>query len=320
MPRDYLHNRADFADLIRIVAADPVVTDGKPIDPALVEKDYWIMHCLYGLQQLKMRFELKGGTSLSKGFGIINRFSEDIDIRIEPPEGRNVATGVNQSSPAQVASRKAFYDWLADTIRIDGIDTVARDTAFDDEKYRSGGIRLNYRNAMGSLAGLKDGVLLEVGFDDVTPNQSRDISSWAYDYAAPTVEIIDNRAMAVACYDPGYTLVEKLQTISTKFRKQQADGAFPANFMRHYYDVYCLLQRPEVQAFIGTGAYKAHKKKRFRSGDNPVIAENDAFLLSNAETRAAYEAAYSETRTLYYRDQPTFAAILAAISAATPRL
>jgi hypothetical protein len=33
------------------------------------------------------------------------------------------------------------------------------------------------------------------------------------------VEIIDNRAKAVACCDPGYTLVEKLQTISTKFRK-----------------------------------------------------------------------------------------------------
>jgi predicted nucleotidyltransferase component of viral defense system len=38
-----------------------------------------------------MTFELKGGTSLSMGFQIIDRFSEDIDIRIEPPgahEGR----------------------------------------------------------------------------------------------------------------------------------------------------------------------------------------------------------------------------------------
>jgi len=320
MPRDYLHNRADFADLIRIVATDPVVTAGKPIDPILVEKDYWIMHCLYGLQQLGLQFELKGGTSLSKGFGIINRFSEDIDIRIEPPEGRDVATGGNQTSTAQTASRKAFYDWLVETIHIDGIDSVVRDTAFDDEKFRSGGIRLNYRNALGSLAGLKDGILLEVGFDDVTPNAKRDISSWAYDFAVAKVEIIDNRAMAVACYAPGYTLVEKLQTISTKFRRQQADGAFPANFMRHYYDVYCLLQQPEVQAFIGTEAYLAHKKKRFRSSDNPVIAENDAFLLSNAKTRGAYEAAYSETRALYYRDQPSFAAILAAISAAAPSL
>ena len=61
MPADYLHNHPQFADLIRIVAAE------KGIDPALVEKDYWIMHSLYGLQQLGLTFELKGGTSLSQG-------------------------------------------------------------------------------------------------------------------------------------------------------------------------------------------------------------------------------------------------------------
>jgi hypothetical protein len=66
------------------------------------------------------------------------------------------------------------------------------------------------------------------------------------------VEIIDNRAKGVACDHPGYTLVEKLQTISTKYRKQQKDGSMPVDFVRHYYDVSSLLQRPAVQAFIGT--------------------------------------------------------------------
>src|SRR6266851_5235392 len=109
---DYLHDHAQFTDLIRIVAQQ------KGVDPALVEKDYWIMHCLYGLHRLGLRFELKGGTSLSKGFQIINRFSEDIDIRIEPPPERDVKTGRNQTRPTQVKSRKDFYDWLATTIRI----------------------------------------------------------------------------------------------------------------------------------------------------------------------------------------------------------
>jgi predicted nucleotidyltransferase component of viral defense system len=44
-----------------------IVAQETDIDPALVEKDYWIMHCLHGLQQLGLTFELKGGTSLSKG-------------------------------------------------------------------------------------------------------------------------------------------------------------------------------------------------------------------------------------------------------------
>ncbi len=85
--------------------------------------------------------------------------------------------------------------------------------------------------------------MLEAGFDDETPNIPTDISSWAYDYAAGKVEIIDNRAKAVPCYDSGYTLVEKIQTISTKYRKQQESGEFPANFMRDYYDVYSLLTK-----------------------------------------------------------------------------
>jgi hypothetical protein len=96
--------------------------------------------------------------------------------------------------------------------------------------------------------------LRELGFDDVTPNSKKDISSWLYEYAADKVDIIDNRAKGVACYDPGYTFVEKLQTVSTKFRLQQAAKDSSIDFMRHYYDIYALLRRPEVQAFIGTDA------------------------------------------------------------------
>ena len=228
MPRDFLHNHPQFADLIRIMAEE------KNIDPALVEKDYWIMHCLYGLQQLGYTFQLKGGTSLSKGHQIINRFSEDIDILIEPPADRGVKTGRNQNSPAQIKSRKDFYDWLARSITIDGISSVERDTAFDDvPNYRGAGIRLNYDSVTEALDGLREGVLLEVGFDTVAPNTPKDISSWVYDYAADRVDIIDNRAKAVPCYDSGYTLVEKLQTVSTKFRHQRADGSDPVEFMRH---------------------------------------------------------------------------------------
>lgn len=138
MPRDYLHNHPQFADLIRIVA------EQKGIDPVLVEKDYWIMHCLYGLQQLGFTFALKGGTSLSKGHKIIKRFSEDIDILVEPPPGHDVKVARIQTSPAQNKTRKDFYDWLAKTISIDGIETVERDTYFDTKDYFSGGIRLFY--------------------------------------------------------------------------------------------------------------------------------------------------------------------------------
>lgn len=315
MPPDYLHNHRQFPALIRIVA------EQKEIDPALVEKDYWIMHSLYGLQKLGLTFELKGGTSLSKGFKIIDRFSEDIDIHIDPPVERNVKAGRNQDKPAHVKSRSDFYDWLADTrIRIDGIDSVERDTAFDSDKLFSGGIRLHYRSFTSQIDDLKQGILLEAGFDSTAPNTAKDISSWMYDYAADRVEMVDNRAKAVACYDPGYTFVEKLQTISTKYRQQQKEKQFPPNFLRHYYDIYSLLERPEVQAFIGTDEYVRHKDRRFRSLDNKNIAKNQAFILDDSGTRKTYAETYAKTSALYYGSKPTFDRILERIGGWADRL
>jgi Nucleotidyl transferase AbiEii toxin, Type IV TA system len=162
--------------------------------------------------------------------------------------------------------------------------------------------------------------LLEAGFAKVTPNEPRDISAWAYDYAADKVEIIGNRAMGVACYDPGYTLVEKLQTISTKFRKQQEDGTMPVDFMRHYYDVWSLLQQLSVRAFIGTPLYVKHKDDHFPQADNKNIRENAAFLLTDGKTRALYERAYEAGSALYYQGKPTFAEILALIGQWKDRL
>jgi hypothetical protein len=134
------------------------------------------------------------------------------------------------------------------------------------------------------------------------------------------VTIADNRAKGVPCYDPRYTFVEKLQTISTKYRRQQAGSDFPINFMRHYYDVYCLLQRKEVQDFIDTDAYKDHKQKRFRGGDNQNIAENQAFILSDPKTRETYADAFAKTSALYYGDKPTFDEILEEIGKWVDRL
>ncbi|MET3115087.1 putative nucleotidyltransferase component of viral defense system [Pedobacter sp. CG_S7] len=69
MVADYLHNHKQFNDLLRILEEETGILAG------LIEKDYWIMHVLSGLQKNGFEFELKGGTSLSKGFKIIERFS-----------------------------------------------------------------------------------------------------------------------------------------------------------------------------------------------------------------------------------------------------
>ncbi len=313
---DYLHNHSEFKELLRAVERQ------KNIDSSLVEKDYWIMHVLYGLHLGGFEFELKGGTSLSKGYNIIHRFSEDIDIRIQPPAKMNVKAGKNHIKPAQCESRKQYYDWLAENIRIDGIHRVVRDNEFDNDKYFSGGIRLHYKPTFPVVEGIKEGVLLEVGFDDVTPNTFVDIGSWALEFAQERgMKIKDNKAYRVKCYHPGYTFVEKLQTIATKFRQQQETGKMPANFIRHYYDVAFLLKNDTVVEFIGTSEYKEHKKKRFPAADQKFpIAQQEAFLLKDMKTRDQFKKEYSKTATLYYQGQISFDEILSTISQYLDRL
>lgn len=179
---------------------------------------------------------------------------------------------------------------------------------------RSAGIRLIYPTTNKALEGVKSSILLELVFDDTAPNRPMTISSWAYDTAvARGVKIADNRARNVACYAPTHTFVEKLQTISTKYRRLAELKVFPANFLRHYYDVYCLLDLEEVKAFLGQPAYEERKKQRFRAGDELVIARNLAFRLEDEAQRLVFATEYRRTAALYYQGQPDFGEMLARI-------
>ena len=146
----YLHEHKDFKSLLDIVA------DEMGIEAGLVEKDYWIMHTLYGLKKQGFQFELKGGTSLSKGFQIIDRFSEDIDIHITPDPEMNVTEDHRKIKKSHIDSRAAFFEWLVKNIQIDGIISQERDHEFDNNIFTSGGIRLYYENKVDKVEGTKE--------------------------------------------------------------------------------------------------------------------------------------------------------------------
>jgi hypothetical protein len=85
---------------------------------------------------------------------------------------------------------------------------------------------------------------------------------------------------------------------------------FPVNFLRHYYDVYCLLELDEVQAFMKTPAYPKRKEQRFRSGDELMIAKNAAFTLKDPAQRAFFAREYKKSAALYHQGQPDFDQLL----------
>jgi predicted nucleotidyltransferase component of viral defense system len=73
----FVHEDPEFGQLVQIVARETGIA------AALIEKDYWVTHTLWALHQTGLDIWFKGGTSLSKGFGLIKRFSEDLDLVIE---------------------------------------------------------------------------------------------------------------------------------------------------------------------------------------------------------------------------------------------
>ena len=80
----YLHrDRETFRDMVEQAA------DSNGRTPAVVEKDYYVTLILKLLSEQLAECVFKGGTSLSKGFHVIDRFSEDIDITFKEHIGES---------------------------------------------------------------------------------------------------------------------------------------------------------------------------------------------------------------------------------------
>ena len=99
-----LDQHPDFRDLIRIAA------DQMRIVPELVEKDYWVTRVLRAIANdkvLSTQVIFKGGTSLSKGWNLIDRFSEDIDL---------LTTGPDFSEPPGRKAKSAVFTQIIECV------------------------------------------------------------------------------------------------------------------------------------------------------------------------------------------------------------
>jgi hypothetical protein len=304
----FLHEHPKFKDLVETLAFE------RKIPLAIVEKDYWVMHALWGLRENGFTYYFKGGTSLSKGFDIIKRFSEDIDLQIDPPRDLKVYTGKNHQQTKHRASRQEFFNWIMENLSITGLNVETHATT--DSKYRNYAVQLDYNSIFPRDEIIKRHVLLEIGFARVSPNETKEISSWCYERASQAgLAVNDNRAKDVPLYQPEYTLIEKLDAINGKYRS----GKHPREWVRHYYDVHMLLKLPRVATFVGSDAYKDYMRERFQD-EVGRIAELPAYRLEDTERFAALKQAHEAEKGLYFEPQPSFDKIAAHLREWSPKL
>jgi len=226
------HEQVEFHDLVRVAA------ENSGFSAALVEKDYWVTHTLWALQESGLDLWVKGGTSLSKGFGLIQRFSEDLDLRIEPGSVETLAPPDDWTSrsKAQVRRRTAYFESLTDEIAVPGATIAIQDL---DDRGRGATYEVHYpgRFLDGLAPAMRPYVQIEAGIGCVTPFVPCDLSSVVHDYLDTLGELqAENTPCGVRCLHPLVTLLDKLDAISRRFGR----GDEPGTFVRHYEDAWAI--------------------------------------------------------------------------------
>lgn len=112
------------------------------------------------------------------------------------------------------------------------------------------------------------------------------------------------------CFNPEYTFVDKLQTICRRFRQHRDRNHEmfdrPREFLRHYFDLYKLLEVERVRQFIGTSDYEAYKKEKLRGADAQEFESRAPFTLPEGKTFRLFEEEFTVMNTLLLSPGPTF--------------
>lgn len=280
------------------------------ISPTAVEKDYWVSEVLRVLgRDFAGDFIFKGGTSLSKGYRLVERFSEDIDVLVLPGERGRGATESLMKAMADAAAA--------------GVGGTASGVG-GSETGRHRSYEIAYPAAREPTALIGTSVLLEMGVrGGPHPHTSVPISCLLGDVleAAGTDlgEFDDLKPFEVAVLHPGRTLLEKLVLIHALAQQLAADNeaTIDRRSGRHFYDVYQLLGDRQVLDLLAdrdqTEAVMRSVEeinRAFFGGDGIEIrpaggfATCPAFDSTNAVStrlRAAYEATMPE---LYFGTSP----------------
>ena len=221
--------------------------------PGVLEKDIWVCWALQAVFGMPDRLPLafKGGTSLSKVYAAIHRFSEDIDLTIDYTA---LSEGVDPLTT--VMSRTAIAK-LSDTLRLkvaqhvrDVIAPYVAKTgaemlgvelgmAFSDNGEE---LRVSYPSAFATRKSyVEDSVLLEFGGRNTTlPNETHLIVP----YAAAHTENLEFPKAEVVVLSPRRSFWEKATMIHAEcHRPAREEGAGPERISRHWYDLAMLAEQ-----------------------------------------------------------------------------
>jgi hypothetical protein len=231
----------------------------KGLAEAIVEKDFWVcwvLMQLFSIEELTGRLLFKGGTSLSKIFHAINRFSEDIDLAVD--YAALGFTGARDPRSAEISKsrRNAILDEMMALCRqYIGGEFLAAFSARCEEVVGPGGswgldvdpqdpntVRFRYPPAVtASLAYVQPQVVLELGTHaEFVPRDRFAIRSFV---AEEFPNLIAEKQIGVVALVAKRSFWEKATILHAEYHRPP-EKALLSRYSRHYYDVAMLAQGP----------------------------------------------------------------------------
>ncbi|MGK0157396.1 MAG: hypothetical protein ACI9SE_004375 [Neolewinella sp.] len=218
---------------------------------AIIEKDYYVTEALRQVANAAGdHIIFKGGTSLSKGWGLIDRFSEDIDLFLDP-KSFEPALGTKAIDRQLKSLRNAVAEWPSLAHR-------------QNESKTFGGSGRNdyfeYPQLFAAEGDVRNRVLLESGIaSGREPTEEREITSYLAEFlteTGTTMGATDERPFRMSLLHFRRTFVEKLFAIHGKVEKLKRDGTRIRSYARHYYDLHQLAGQPDVTVMLASPEYQ----------------------------------------------------------------
>ena len=226
---------------------------------AVLEKDIWVCWVLQTLFSIPDAHPMafKGGTSLSKIYDIIDRFSEDVDITLDYREFGDdfdpFSPGVSKNKIRQFSDRlKTYVQTYANDVVAPALEVAANglyEPAHHDIRIDETGEKIwfSYPSVVESQDEyLKSEVLIELGGRNfIDPNEKHEIRP----YVAPLTEGLEFPQATVTVLSPSRTFWEKATLIHVECNRGRLKES-PDRLSRHWYDLTRLAQHDTGQSAI----------------------------------------------------------------------
>jgi len=286
-----------------------------------VEKDFWVCWVLDRLFRspcLSRKVLFKGGTSLSKVFGLIERFSEDVDLILDWREVTTDEPMDDRSVSKQDKFNKALLEQAHEYLReafLPEIQSMVSDVCEAVIEDSPEIVKVKYPVAFPSDY-LRPEIQLEVGpLASWVPHSEYEIRP----YAAEVLPGAFERAkFTVRAIKAERTFWEKITILHHEAHRPRGNSQ-PGGYSRHYYDV-CRMAGSDVKetAFADLGllaAVVAFKDKFYHRGwaRYDLAKPGSMRLVPPEHVLAQVEVDYGRMQFMIFGDRPSFATIMAKI-------